>query len=121
MLFFIRKETVHVAEVRIRLFTGLQKDTRSWCQIGIWKPLDGDTRIALRHSEKEVAECCSAANVATLAPIAKMELDPLERFYPVRKIYICVKNFTDFFELETGGVAIVKCVLERVDTRFDHN
>ena len=86
MLFFIRKETVHVAEVWIRLFTRLQKHTRSWCQIGTYKPLDGDTRVALRHSEKEVAECCSAGNVPTLVPPAKMELDLLERFCAVRKI-----------------------------------
>ena len=106
MLFFIRKETGHVAEVWIRIFTRLQKDTRSWCQIGTWKPLDGDTKIALRHSEKEVAEWCSAANVVTLVLITKMELDPLERFYPGRKIYIYIKNFTYFFELETGGLQL---------------
>ena len=121
MLFFIQKETVHVAEVWIRLFARLQKDTRSWCQIGTWKPLDGDTRIALRHSEKEVAECCSAANVPTLALIAKMELDDLERFCLVCEMHIYIKKSTDFCKLETGGVTIVKCVLERVDARFDHN
>ena len=78
MLFLIRKETVHVAGVWIRLFTRLQKHTRSWCQIGTWKPLDGDTRIALGRSEKEVVVFCSAANVPTLTLIAKMELDDLE-------------------------------------------
>ena len=38
-----------------------------------------------------------------------------------RKMYICMKKWTDFFGLETGRVTIVKCILQRVDTRFDHN
>ena len=114
MLFFIRKETVHVAEVWITLFMRFQKCTRSWCQIGTYKPLDGDTKIALRHSEKEVAECCSVVNVGTLVLIAKMELNLWERFCLVRKMYIYMKIFTDFFGLETGRVT-------RVDTCFDHN
>ena len=80
-------------EVWIALFTGAQKGTRSWCQIGTWKPLEGDTRIALGHSGKKVAEFCSAVNVPTLTPIAKMELDDLEIFCLVRKMHIYVKNF----------------------------
>ena len=82
MLFFIRKETVHVAEVWIGLFMGLQKNTRSWCQIGTWKPLDGDTRSALGRSEKEVVVFCSAANVPTLMPVAKIEPDPFRVVMP---------------------------------------
>ena len=68
-----------------------------------------------------MVEFCSAANVPTLVLIAKMELDLLERFCAVSKIYICMKKCTDFFGLETGRVTIVKCILQRVDTRFDHN
>ena len=101
MLFYIRKETVHVAEVWIRLFTRLHKHTRCWCQIGTYKPLDGDTKIALRHSGKEIAECCSVANVGTLTLITKMELDPLERFCAIRKMYICMKKCTDFSRSKT--------------------
>ena len=99
MLFFIQKETVHVAEVWIRLFARLQKDTRSWCQIGTWKPLKSDTKFALRHSGKKVAEFCSAANAPTLMLIAKPKLDPLGTFCLVRKIYICVKKSPYFFDL----------------------
>ena len=36
-------------------------------------------------------------------------------------LYISMKKWTDFLGLETGRVTIVKCILERVDTRFDHN
>ena len=88
-----------MCEVWIALFTGLQKDTRSWCQIGTWKPLKNDTKIALSHSGKEVTEFCSVTNVLTLTPIAKMELDPLERFCPVSTMCICIKKSPYFFDL----------------------
>ena len=75
--FVLEKKPFKWREVWIGLFLGLQKYTRSWCHSGTWKPLEGDTRIALRHSEKEVEEFCSAANVPTLVLIAKMKRDLL--------------------------------------------